>query len=151
MALVNVANMCFEGVLVEKNVNYAEQFGMAAAKKGCSKAHAVLADIYLLDFKADPAPDGATQTKFLDHWRFAAAAGCRDSMEKIESFQDQFGYISKEEVDIVREEFENAAKLEWTEEREEYRYDGLEAKMKGMMLQKMIKTKLREWEIEREE
>jgi hypothetical protein len=72
-------------------------------------------------------------------------------MEKIESFRDQFGYISKEEVDIVREEFENAAKLEWTEDREMYRHDGLEAKMKGMMLQKMIKTKLREWEIEREE
>lgn len=85
MALIEVATMCFEGTVVEKNRNYAEQLAMAAAKKGCAKAHEQLAHFYWSDLKADPL--GVTQSmckKMFDHLKFAAAGGCRRSMKKLE-------------------------------------------------------------------
>ena len=37
MALSNVAEMCYEGTVLEKNVNYAEQLATAAAKRDASR------------------------------------------------------------------------------------------------------------------
>ena len=84
MSLSKVADMCYEGTVLEKNVNYAEQLDTAAAKKGCVKAHGSLATFYWRDLMADPL--GATQatcSKMGNHWKFAAAAGCQYSMKNL--------------------------------------------------------------------
>ena len=132
MALVNVAVMCSQGTVLEKNVNFAEKFAVAAAKKGCVNAHGLLGAIYWREcVEADSL--GATQTKILDHWKFAAAGGCRKSMKQIERFCDQnfWRCFTEEEADRVKEEFERAAKVEWTEEREEWKRDQFRGKFKG--------------------
>jgi len=82
MALSKVADMCYFGSVLEENVNHAVRLAIAGAKKGCVVAHDLLAVIYMRDFMADPL--GARQTKFFDHWKFAAAAGCRVSMKILE-------------------------------------------------------------------
>ena len=45
--LFYVANMCFESVILKQSANCAEQLAMAAAKKGCVKAHELLGVIYI--------------------------------------------------------------------------------------------------------
>eukprot|EP00563_Minutocellus_polymorphus_P004527 CAMPEP_0181026400 /NCGR_PEP_ID=MMETSP1070-20121207/3621_1 /TAXON_ID=265543 /ORGANISM="Minutocellus polymorphus, Strain NH13" /LENGTH=257 /DNA_ID=CAMNT_0023103593 /DNA_START=96 /DNA_END=869 /DNA_ORIENTATION=- len=122
MGLLHVADMYHLGTVVETNVNRAKELAVAAAKKGCAKAHELLGVIFLNEFRA--ASSGAEGAKFLDHWKFAAAGGCRGSMEKMEECELVMpGLVTKEDVDVIREEFEKAAKVEWTEEREECRKD----------------------------
>jgi len=84
MALSKVADMCYFGSVLEENVNHAVRLAIAGAKKGCVVAHDLLAVIYMRDFMADPL--GARQTKFFDHWKFAAAAGCRVSMKILKDY-----------------------------------------------------------------
>lgn len=136
-ALVVVANLWFKGNGVKKNVNFAKQLAMAAAKRGCADAHDLLGFFYWKEFEADPLRETtAKRTKFLDHWKFAAAAGWRDSMEKIEKCIEP-GIITQEEADGIREEFEKATKLEWTEEREEFRKDCFRGRRRRMVEEKL--------------
>jgi len=121
-ALSYLAYQCYGGRFLERNASHAERLANAAAKKGCAKVHNLLGVIYWKEFKADP--HGAMQTKFLDHWKFAAAAGCQESLDNTKEFGvDMHGIISEEEFDGVREECEEALTIEWTEDREEWSKD----------------------------
>ena len=143
-ALVDVANVYCQSNIVERNKDRAKHLAVAAAKKGCSKAHVLLAAIYFADFEVDLYGGGGTQTKFLDHWKFAAAGGCRKSMENIEYARGKYGLITEEDVDRVRGEFEMAAKVEWTEERDEWRRDEFMGR-----IGRILEQKKRQQEIER--
>ena len=145
-ALVDIANVYCQSNIVERNKDRAKKLAVVAAKKGCSKAHVLLAAIYFADFEVDLCGVGGSQAKFLDHWKFAAAGGCRESMKNIEEYtRGKYGLrITEEEVDRVREEFEMAAKVEWTEEREEWRRDEFMGR-----IGRILEQKKRQHEIER--
>ncbi len=134
MALCKVADMCLKGTVVEKNVNYAEQLATAAAKKGCAKAHSLLASIYMRGFMADPlGTTQATRSKMFDHWKFAAAAGCRDSMERLEDFMEKLEDCRKDNLRIMEIKRQDGAlveKLEELEKSEELGTAAIIAKMK---------------------
>ena len=120
---------------------------MSAAKKGCAKVHNLLGIIYWKEFEADP--HEATQTKFLDHWKFAAAAGCQESLDNTKEFGvDMHGIISEEEFDGVREECEEARKIEWTEDREEWSKDRFRGRVDKMLQQKRQRAQAEEKAVE---
>ena len=142
-ALVNVAVMCSQGTVLEKNVGCAKKLAVAAAKKGCVDAHCLLGTFYRNDIKKAGPLRGQVCAKVLDHWKFAAAGGSRNIMKDLETFRDQYGRVTEEEFDHIKEEFKKAAKLEWTEEREEYRRDEFRGRLQRMKEEKDQRARAR--------
>jgi len=135
-AIALVGIMCLEGKVVRKNIKHANQLLQAGAKKGCVQAHYTLGVAYSNERKAVSSHGIATQGKFLDHWKFAAVGGCRNSMRELESLEGRDLVITEEDFDLIKEKFENAAAQEWSKEREEWRKDGLQGNIKQMILKR---------------
>ena len=160
MALARVAIACYQREIARSFL--AEKLALAAAKRGCHKAHDLLAFIYMrlfvgkqvglkLGFCVDFGHQFSKE-KFLDHWKFATSGGCRDSLEHLEEYAlEMHGIITKEEFHDIQEEFEKAAKLEWTEEREEWSKDGFEERFIGKLLEQRRQRVLAEVQARAEE
>lgn len=111
------------------------------------KVHNLLGIIYWKEFEADP--HGAMQTKFLDHWKFAAAADCQERLDITKEFGVGMQGLSAKKILMASgRKCEEALKIEWTEDREEWSKDRFRGRVDKMLQQKGQKAQAEEQEVE---
>ena len=112
-SLHTLAKMYQEGKLVNKDSVRAKKLAVAAAKLGELQAHLVLGVIYLEELEGD------FPEKARSHFSFAAKNGDSLSMYTLRKM-NKIGKVSQEDFDDIEDAFKEAAKVEWSEERETY-------------------------------
>ena len=109
LAIARLANFFFQGGSpLPKNIERAIALAFAAAKLGYITAYTLLWLVF-----ADKI-DAESSAMYI---AFAAINGCSDSMEILNDLIEE-GKVKQVDIDAVRREYEEALKVEWTEERE---------------------------------
>ena len=96
-----------------QNAVFAMQLATIAAKKGDLSAYGILACFY---------NDHGDVESAAKSWIFAARAGCSESMEVLRKYKvNGARLVSDDDLEAIEEAYKDAAKLEWSEEREAFK------------------------------
>ena len=114
-SVFDLAKLFREGTLVKKDSAKAEKLAVAAAKLGDLQAHFLLGDMYV----EDGCPLHLLPETSRSHFIFAARNGDSRAMNIIRNLR-QTDNICEGDFDEIDDAFKEAAKIQWTEEREAY-------------------------------
>ena len=121
-SIIDIAYKCRTGYAGKLgNAALAIRLATAIAKTGCMRGHALLGYLHFLDWniEAEIPYDNDKKLKAIKHWAYAAKAGDPSSMKSLEQLCDDLEiYLEGCTLDEVKRDFDEAKKLEWTEERE---------------------------------